>query len=129
MVLLLQHPLLLPWYWNSHLNNTSLNTVSTTQTFEFGSRGTSGIGLTVGHGVKVDVPANTVLAGSGTTSVLTGTFRGIISEIGESQIRKLVGHVSTANTFTAGRLSTWCLCIPSAVTATITDNTLKISTS
>ena len=84
------------------LNNTSLNTVSTTQTFEFGSRGTSGIGLTVGHGIKVDVPANTVLAGSGSTSVLTGTFRGIISEIGESQISvKLVGHVSTANTFTA----------------------------
>ena len=107
------------------LNNTSLNTVSTTQTFEFGSRGTSGIGLTVGHGVKVDVPANTVLAGSGSTSVLTGTFRGIISEIGESQISvKLVGHVSTANTFTAvDYQQNGVYAFPESGTVTITDNT------
>ena len=107
------------------LNNTSLNTVSSTQTFEFGSRGTSGIGLTVGHGVKVDVPANTVLAGSGSTSVLTGTFRGIISEIGESQISvKLVGHVSTANTFTAvDYQQNGVYAFPESGTLTITDNT------
>ena len=106
------------------LNNTSLNTVSSTQTFEFGTRGSSGIGLTVGHGVKVDVPANTVLAGSGSTSVLTGTFRGVITEIGLSQISvKLVGHVSTGNTFTAvDYQQNGVYAFPESGTVTVTDN-------
>ena len=107
------------------MSANSLNSSPSSQTFEFGSRGTSGIGLTVGHGVKVDVPANTVLAGSGSTSVLTGTFRGIISEIGESQISvKLVGHVSTANTFTAvDYQQNGVYAFPESGTVTITDNT------
>ena len=104
------------------LDTSSLNTVSSTQTFEFGSRGTSGINLTIGDGVKVDVPANSVVAGSGSTSVLTGTFRGIISEIGVDQIGvKFVGHVSTGNTFTAvDYTQNGVYAFPESGTATIT---------
>ena len=104
------------------LDTSSLNTVSSNQTFEFGSRGTSGINLTIGDGVKVDVPANAVVAGSGSTSVLTGTFRGIISEIGVDQIGvKFVGHVSTGNTFTAvDYTQNGVYAFPESGTATIT---------
>jgi phage tail sheath protein FI len=58
--------------------------------------------LVVGYGVTQAVPANTVLAGSGTTSVLTGYFKGIITEIGVGNIStKILNHVSTAGTVTA----------------------------
>ena len=41
------------------------------------------------------VPANTILAGAGTTSVLDGYFKGIITEVGTSEIEsKLLQHVS-----------------------------------
>jgi hypothetical protein len=104
------------------MSANSLNSTSSSQTFEFGSRGTSGINLTIGDGVKVDVPANATVAGSGSTSVLTGTFRGIISEIGVDQIGvKFVGHVSTGNTFTAvDYQQNGVYAFPESGTATIT---------
>ena len=58
--------------------------------------------LLVGYGVTQAVPANTVLAGSGTTSVLDGYFKGIITEIGVGKIStKILNHVSAAGTVTA----------------------------
>jgi hypothetical protein len=57
--------------------------------------------LAVGYGVTQAVPVNTVLAGAGTTSVLTGYFKGIITEVGAGQIStKILSHVSTAGTVT-----------------------------
>jgi len=57
--------------------------------------------LAVGYGVTQAVPANTVLAGAGTTSVLTGYFKGIITEVGVGKIStKILSHVSTAGTVT-----------------------------
>ena len=57
--------------------------------------------LAVGYGVTQAVPANTVLAGAGTTSVLTGYFKGIITEVGAGKIStKILSHVSTAGTVT-----------------------------
>ena len=83
------------------LSADSLNAAPSNQTFEFGTTSTSGIGLTVGNGIKVDVPVGVVLPGAGSTSVLDGSFRGLITEIGTGEIGvKLVGHVSAAGTFT-----------------------------
>ena len=57
--------------------------------------------LAIGYGVTQAVPANTVLAGAGTTSVLTGYFKGIITEVGVGKIStKILNHVSTAGTVT-----------------------------
>ena len=57
--------------------------------------------LVVGYGVTQAVPANTVLAGAGTTSVLDGYFKGIITEIGVGNIStKILNHVSVAGTVT-----------------------------
>ena len=58
--------------------------------------------LAVGYGVTQAVPANTILAGAGTTSVLDGYFKGIITEIGAGKIStKILSHVSAAGTVTA----------------------------
>ena len=37
--------------------------------------------IAVGYGITQNVPPNTVLAGSGTTSLLTGFFKGIVTEV------------------------------------------------
>ena len=53
--------------------------------------------LTVGVGVTQAVPANTILPGAGTTSVLDGYFKGIITEVNSAAIGiKFVSHVSNA---------------------------------
>ena len=53
--------------------------------------------LTVGMGVTQAVPSNTVLPGAGTTTVLDGYFKGIITEVNTSTIGvKFVSHVSAA---------------------------------
>ena len=60
-------------------------------------------GLSVGLGVSQAVPANTVLPGAGTTSVLTGSFKGIITGINTETNKvdvKLLSRVSTAGTET-----------------------------
>jgi hypothetical protein len=58
--------------------------------------------LVVGYGVTQAVPSGTTLAGIGTTSVLDGYFKGIITEIGVGKIStKLVSHVSGLGTVTA----------------------------
>jgi len=56
--------------------------------------------IQVGYGVTQAI--SSVLAGSGTTSVLTGYLKGIVSEIGNGTIStKLISHVSAAGTETA----------------------------
>ena len=53
--------------------------------------------LTVGIGVTQAVPAGTVLPGVGTTTVLDGYFKGIITEVSGATIGvKFVSHVSAA---------------------------------
>ena len=55
-------------------------------------------------GVTQQVPAGTVLVGSGSTSELTGFFKGIITQVDSSNDEisvKFVSHVSTAGTETA----------------------------
>ena len=53
--------------------------------------------LTVGVGVTQAVPSGTVLPGAGTTSLLDGYFKGIITEVNSSAIGvKFVSHVSNA---------------------------------
>ena len=60
------------------------------------------INLQVGYAVTQTVPANTVIAGSGSTSVLDGYLKGLITEVGNAAITvKLVSHVSGAGTETA----------------------------
>jgi Phage tail sheath protein subtilisin-like domain/Phage tail sheath C-terminal domain len=61
-------------------------------------------GLSVGLGVSQAVPANTVLAGAGTTSLLTGSFKGIITGINTITNKvdvKVLSNVSTGGTETA----------------------------
>ena len=60
-------------------------------------------GLSVGLGVTQSVPVNTVLAGSGTTSLLDGYFKGIITNVDTGNLKvdvKLLSHVSAAGTAT-----------------------------
>ena len=60
-------------------------------------------GLSVGLGVSQAVPANTILPGAGTTSVLSGSFKGIITGINTTTSKvdvKVLSHVSTAGTET-----------------------------
>ena len=60
--------------------------------------------ITVGMGVTQQVPAGTVLVGSGSTSELSGFFKGIITQVDSTNDEisvKFVSHVSTAGTETA----------------------------
>ena len=51
--------------------------------------------IAVGMGVTQAIPANTVVAGSGTTSVLTGHLKGIVTEVDGTDISvKVLEHVS-----------------------------------
>jgi len=60
------------------------------------------IDLKVGYAVTQTVPANTVVAGAGATSVLDGYFKGQIVEVGTASITvKMISHVSGAGTETA----------------------------
>jgi len=61
-----------------------------------------GTGIAVGYGFTAAVPAGTVVAGAGTTSLLTGYFQGVITEINSNNSIsvKLVKHVSAGGTIT-----------------------------
>ena len=109
----------------------SVNTSSASQTFEFGTTSTTGIGLSVGNGIKVDVPAGTVLPGVGTTSLVGGSFRGLITEIGSGQISvKLVGHVSSGGAFTnVDYQQNGVYAFPESATASIYDGATLRGTS
>jgi len=58
--------------------------------------------LVVGYGVTQTVASNTILPGVGTTSILNGYFKGIITGIGASTIDvKVLSHISAGNTETS----------------------------
>jgi len=64
--------------------------------------GIGSIDLSVGLGVTQAIPAGTVLAGVGATSLLDGYLKGVITEVGSGQVSvKVVSHVSAAGTETA----------------------------
>ena len=109
----------------------SVNTSSASETFEFGTTSTTGIGLSVGNGIKVDVPAGTILPGVGTTSLVGGSFRGLITEIGSGQVSvKLVGHVSSNGTFTnVDYQQNGVYAFPESATASIYDGATLRGTS
>ena len=57
--------------------------------------------IDVGYGVTQAVPANTIIAGTGSTSKLDGYFKGLVTEVGEGEIGvKILQHVSGINTTT-----------------------------
>ena len=63
--------------------------------------GVSTAGVAVGYGFTAAVPAGTVLAGAGTTSVLDGHLSGTITEIGAGTVSvKVLQHVSAGGTRT-----------------------------
>ncbi len=81
-----------------------LSGIVTTNVLGYGSTVTpvDPIDLKVGYAVTQTVPANTVIAGSGSTSVLDGYFKGQIVEVGNAAITvKLISHVSAGGTETA----------------------------
>ena len=63
--------------------------------------GISTSGVAVGYGFSATVPSNTTVAGAGSTSLLGGYFRGVITEVGSDRLSvKLTTHVSAAGTAT-----------------------------
>ena len=87
------------------LSGDSVNTAAQTGViFQFGTTSTTGIAVTVGNGFKIDVPPNTVVVSNvstGATSVLDGTFRGVITEINAGELGvKINAHVSASGTVT-----------------------------
>ena len=64
--------------------------------------GVADLDLSVGLGVTQAIPAGTVVAGAGSTSLLDGYLKGVITELGNGQVSvKVVSHVSAAGTETA----------------------------
>ena len=67
------------------------------QTLSVASTATS----TIGFGVTQTVPPNTILAGAGTTSLLDGIFKGIITDVRAGSIDvKILEHISASGTAT-----------------------------
>ena len=63
--------------------------------------GISTSGVAVGYGFSATVPPTTTVAGAGSTSLLGGYFRGVITEVGSDRLSvKLTTHVSAAGTAT-----------------------------
>ena len=94
------------------ISDASLSSVDVTTTFDFGSTTFSASALKVGYGITQGVPSGTVVSrtgtGAGTTEVLDGYFKGVITEVydtgnGEADTVavKFVSYVSAAGTETA----------------------------
>ena len=57
--------------------------------------------VAVGMGITQAIPANTVVAGAGTTSLLTGHLKGVVTEVDGTNISvKVLEHVSAGSTVT-----------------------------
>jgi hypothetical protein len=64
--------------------------------------GVSTTNIEVGYGVTQTVPANTIIAGAGTTSLLDGYFKGLVTEVGTGEIGvKILQHVSSGGTLSS----------------------------
>ena len=86
------------------LGDQIITGIDTTAVLGYGStvNPVAAIDLRVGYGITQAVPAGTVVAGAGATSLLDGYFKGQITEIGAGQVTvKLISHVSAAGTETA----------------------------
>ena len=56
----------------------------------------------VGYGITQAVAAGTIIAGSGTTSVLDGYFKGIVTGVGTAEVEvKILSHISAGGTETS----------------------------
>ncbi len=80
-----------------------LSGIKTTEVLGYGSTTIpiAPIDLKVGYAITQTVPANTVIAGAGSTSVLDGYFKGQIVEVGNAAITvKMISHVSSGGTET-----------------------------
>jgi len=81
------------------LSNATTNALGDTFLFDFGTESISSAAVQVGYGIKQSISA--VLPGTGSTSVLDGYLKGIITEIGEGTIGvKVLEHVSAAGAVT-----------------------------
>ena len=84
------------------IHNPTTNLSPNTFLFDFGAEAVSQAPPVVGSGVVQTVPPNTVVSGAAGTSVLDGTFKGIITEVGTGEVSvKFLSHVSAAGTETA----------------------------
>ena len=84
------------------INKETTNTSENTFLFDFGTETFTAAPPVVGSGVVQAVPANTIVSGVGGTSLLDGTFKGIITEVGTGEVSvKFLSHVSAAGTETA----------------------------
>ena len=80
-----------------YIGTPSINSTQVTTTLSFGTYSTSG-GIQVGFGITQSAVGK-VAAGAGTTSLLDGYFKGIVTEVGEGTVSvKLLNHVSAAGT-------------------------------
>ena len=85
------------------LGDQIITGISTMSVLGYGStvNPVNAIDLRVGYGITQAVPAGTVVAGAGATSLLDGYFKGQITEVGYWQVTvKLISHVSAAGTET-----------------------------
>ena len=81
------------------ISAASLSSVDLTTTFDFGSTTFTSSALAVGMGITQAVPANTGKPGAGSTSVLDGVYKGIITEIGTGTIGvKFISHTPNGGT-------------------------------
>jgi len=84
------------------ISNPTTNLSPNTFLFDFGTEAVTQAPPVVGSGVVQTVPDNTVISGAAGTSVIDGTFRGIITEVGTGEVSvKFLSHVSAAGTVTA----------------------------
>ncbi len=81
------------------ISAASLSSVDVTTTFDFGATTFTSSALAVGMGITQAVPANTGKPGAGSTSVLDGFYKGIITEIGTGTIGvKFISHTANGGT-------------------------------
>ena len=81
------------------ISAASLSSVDVTTTFDFGATAFTSSALAVGMGITQAVPANTGKPGAGSTSVLDGFYKGIITEIGTGTIGvKFISHTANGGT-------------------------------
>ena len=81
------------------ISAASLSSVDVTTTFDFGATTFTSSALAVGMGITQAVPANTGDPGAGSTSVLDGFYKGIITEIGTGTIGvKFISHTANGGT-------------------------------
>lgn len=85
------------------LGTASLNSISATTTFSFGTYSASGPDIQVGYGITQTLSGT--VAGIGTTTAASGFLKGIITGVGSSTIHvkvvsKVVGGVETSQEYT-----------------------------